>query len=259
MWQKDRHQRIRALLSMLGRVSNERIMAELCVSRETVRRDLLDLEEAGALRRVHGGAVPSGDEAPITERARANVRAKAAIARAAIGIVHDGQTVFVDAGTTTAILADELAKLANLTIVTNSVDVALRLRGASEPGERVRAMNEVILLGGMLSERAAATTGATTVLDIRRYRADLAMLSPVGIDRQHGASNFDRAEAEIARAMVENADRVAILADHSKIGQRSRITFCAPREIDILVTDRKSGEAADFRALKKTVGDLVLA
>jgi DeoR/GlpR family transcriptional regulator of sugar metabolism len=112
MWQKDRHQRIRALLSMLGRVSNERIMAELCVSRETVRRDLLDLEEAGALRRVHGGAVPSGEEAPITERARANVRAKAAIARAAIGIVRDGQTVFVDAGTTTAILADELAKLA---------------------------------------------------------------------------------------------------------------------------------------------------
>ncbi|AQH02508.1 alkaline phosphatase [Burkholderia sp. KK1] len=259
MWQKDRHQRICALLSMLGRVSNERIMADLGVSRETVRRDLLDLEETGVLRRVHGGAVPAGDEAPIAERAHAHVRAKMAIARAAVGIIHDAQTVFVDAGTTTAMLADQLAKLANLTVVTNSVDVALRLRRASEPHERARAINEVILLGGTLSDRAAATTGATTVLDIQRYRADLAMLSPVGIDQEHGASNFDRAEAEIARAMVENADRVAILADHSKIGQRSRITFCAPREIDVLVTDRKSGEAADFRALEKTVGNLVLA
>ena len=81
MWQKDRHQRIRALLSMLGQISNERIMADLGMSRETVRRDLLDLEEAGALRRVHGGAVPAGDEAPITERAHAHVRAKMAIAR----------------------------------------------------------------------------------------------------------------------------------------------------------------------------------
>ena len=259
MWQKDRHQRICTLLSMLGRVSNERIMADLGVSRETVRRDLLDLEESGVLQRVHGGAVPCHDDAPITERARTRVRAKTAIAKAAIGFIHDAQTVFVDGGTTTVILADELAKLTNLTIITNSVDVALRLRGTSEPHERARATNEVILLGGTLSDRAAATTGATTVLDIQRYRADLAMLSPVGIDQEHGASNFDPAEAEIARAMVENADRVAILADHSKIGQRSRITFCAPREIDVLITDRKSGEAADLPALKKTVGELVLA
>ena len=94
------------------------------------------------------------------------------------------------------------------------------------------AANEVILLGGSISDRAMATTGATTVLDIQRYRADMALLSPVGIDHRHGATNYDHAETEVARAMVANADRVVILADYSKIGQRSRISYCPIDGID---------------------------
>jgi DeoR/GlpR family transcriptional regulator of sugar metabolism len=256
MWQEDRHQRIRALLSTLQRVSTERIMVELGVSRETVRRDLLDLEALGELRRVHGGAIKPGAEAPIAERAQTRVKSKTAIAKAAVGLIASGQTLFIDAGTTTAALAEQLAKLANLTIVTNSIDVALKLRGG---GEQAEAANEVILLGGTLSNRAMATAGATTVLDIQRYRADVALLSPVGIDHRHGATNYDRAETEVARAMVANAERVAILADYSKIGQRSRISYCQVEQIDVLVTNRKATEAAGFAALKKKLRKIVLA
>jgi DeoR family fructose operon transcriptional repressor len=257
MWQEDRHQRIRALLSTLQRVSTERIMADLGVSRETVRRDLLDLEALGALRRVHGGAITSADEAPIAERAHTRVKSKTAIARAATGVVASGQTLFIDAGTTTSALADELAKLANLTIVTNSIDVALKLRG---PGERQGdAANEVILLGGAISDRAMATGGSSTVLDIHRYRADLALLSPVGIDARHGATNYDQSEAEVARAMVANANRVVILADYSKIGQRSRIAYCPPEKIDVLITNKRAGDSADFPALKKKLPRVIVA
>ncbi|CAE6721160.1 MULTISPECIES: DeoR/GlpR family DNA-binding transcription regulator [Paraburkholderia] len=256
MWQEDRHQRIRALLSTLQRVSTERIMADLGVSRETVRRDLLDLEALGELRRVHGGAIKPADEAPIAERAHTRVKSKTAIAKAAIGLIASGQTLFIDAGTTTAALAEELAKLANLTIVTNSIDVALKMRGAADQTETA---NEVILLGGSISDRAMATTGATTVLDIQRYRADMALLSPVGIDHRHGATNYDHAETEVARAMVANADRVVILADYSKIGQRSRISYCPVDRIDVLVTNKKAAEAADFAALKKKLEEIVLA
>ncbi|KAA0997632.1 DeoR/GlpR transcriptional regulator [Paraburkholderia panacisoli] len=256
MWQEDRHQRIRALLSTLQRVSTERIMADLGVSRETVRRDLLDLEALGELRRVHGGAIKPADEAPIAERAHLRVKSKTAIAKAAVGLIASGQTLFIDAGTTTAALAEELAKLANLTVVTNSIDVALKMRGAVEQAD---AANEVILLGGSISDRAMATTGATTVLDIQRYRADLALLSPVGIDHRHGATNYDHAETEVARAMVANADRVAILADYSKIGQRSRISYCPVERIDVLVTNKKAAEATGFAALKKKLEEIVLA
>jgi DeoR family transcriptional regulator, fructose operon transcriptional repressor len=256
MWQEDRHQRIRALLSTLKRVSTERIMADLGVSRETVRRDLLDLEALGELRRVHGGAIKAADEAPIAERAHTHVRSKTAIAKTATALISSGQTLFIDAGTTTAALAEELAKLANLTIVTNSIDVALKMRGAVEQAD---AANEVILLGGSISNRAMATTGATTVLDIQRYRADLALLSPVGIDHRHGATNYDHAETEVARAMVANADRVVILADYSKIGQRSRMSYCPADRIDLLVTNKKAADAAGFAQLKRKLSKVILA
>ena len=210
MWQEERYQRIRLLLSKMQRVSTDRIMADLNVSRETVRRDLVDLEALGELKRVHGGAVQVGDEAPIAERAQTHVKAKLAIARAAAGWSRP-QTLFIDAGTTTTLLAEELAKLSGLTIVTNSIDVALKMR-SSDPAQ---ARNETILLGGMIGSRAAATVGDGTVAEIFRYRADLALLSPVGVDAVRGATNYDRMETEVARAMVSNAADVAILISAS--------------------------------------------
>ncbi|THJ50164.1 DeoR/GlpR transcriptional regulator [Burkholderia sp. LS-044] len=255
MWQEERYQRIRLLLSKMQRVSTDRIMADLNVSRETVRRDLVDLEALGELKRVHGGAVQVGDEAPIAERAQTHVKAKLAIARAAARLVTGSQTLFIDAGTTTTLLAEELAKLSGLTIVTNSIDVALKMR-SSDPGQ---ARNETILLGGMIGTRAAATVGDGTVAEIFRYRADLALLSPVGVDAVRGATNYDRMETEVARAMVSNAADVAILADFSKLGTNSRISFCDPARIGALVTDAKAESVDSFKSLKKVIKNIVLS
>ncbi|HKT64846.1 DeoR/GlpR family DNA-binding transcription regulator [Burkholderia sp. 22313] len=255
MWQEERYQRIRLLLSKMQRVSTDRIMADLNVSRETVRRDLVDLEAMGELKRVHGGAVQVGDEAPIAERAQTHVKAKLAIARAAARLVSGSQTLFIDAGTTTTLLAEELAKLSGLTIVTNSIDVALKMR-SSDPGQ---AKNETILLGGMIGSRAAATVGDGTVAEIFRYRADLALLSPVGVDHVRGATNYDRMETEVARAMVANAADVAILADFSKLGTNSRIGFCEPARIGTLVTDQKAESVDSYKSLKKAIKHIVLS
>jgi DeoR/GlpR family transcriptional regulator of sugar metabolism len=239
MWQEERYQRIRALLSTLQRVTTDRLVMELDVSRETVRRDLAALEELGELKRIHGGAIRVEGEAPITERAHSNVKFKRDIARAAVGLLTRGQTVFVDAGTTTAILAEELAKLGGLTVITNSFDVALNMSEPAAGGHN----NEVIVLGGTLGDRAPATVGATTVAEIGRYRADLALISPTAIDSRRGACNYDHREAEVARAMVGNAEQVFILADYSKIGVESRVSFCPPERIDLLITNRKASEA----------------
>ncbi|WP_423761566.1 DeoR/GlpR family DNA-binding transcription regulator [Burkholderia sp. NLJ2] len=255
MWQEERYQRIRLLLSKMQRVSTDRIMADLNVSRETVRRDLVDLEALGELKRVHGGAVQVGDEAPIAERAQTHVKAKLAIARAAARLVTGSQTLFIDAGTTTTLLAEELSKLSGLTIVTNSIDVALKMR-SSDPAQ---AKNETILLGGMIGSRAAATVGDGTVAEIFRYRADLALLSPVGVDSVRGATNYDRMETEVARAMVNNAAEVAILADFSKLGTNSRISFCEPARIGTLVTDQKAESVGSFKSIRKVVKNIVLA
>ncbi len=274
MWQEDRHQRIRALLGTLQRVSMERIMAELGVSRETVRRDLLDLETLGVLVRVRGGAVRpdpadgsgtggngSTGAHPGTARERV-ARAERAIARAAAAQVCSGQTLFLHAGAGTIVttLADLLAAQADLTILTNSLEVAARLR----PTVGGKAANEVVVLGGTLGTTGAGpmTAGADTVREIRRHRVDLALLAPSGLDARHGASLDDRAQAEVARAMCEAADRVAMLADASRLGVRSRVSCCPIDAIDLLVTPRGAqGKATEraFVALKQRVKTIVPA
>lgn len=256
MWQAERFQRIRALLTTLQRVSTDRIVAELDVSRETVRRDLLELEALGELKRVHGGAVKLDDEPPIAERAQTRVKHKRALARAAASLISSGQTLLLDAGSTTAILAEELAKLSGLTVITNSFDVALRLNGAGTLAERT---NEVIVLGGSLGDRLPATFGESTIAEIHRYHADLALLSPVGVDARYGATSFDPREAEVARAMVANAAHTVILADYSKIGVRSRVSYCPAERIDRLITNARDGDASALAELKKRVGRVTLA
>ena len=117
----------------------------------------------------------------------------------------------------------------------------------------------MIVLGGSLGDRSPATVGATTVAEIGRYRADLALLSPVGVDAQYGASNYDHRESEVARAMAENAERVVILADYSKLGVQSRISFCPAERIDVLVTNQRASEEVAFEALKAGLKEIILA
>ncbi|MGE8660095.1 MAG: DeoR/GlpR family DNA-binding transcription regulator [Achromobacter sp.] len=252
MWQEERYQRIRALLSSLQQVSTDRIVGELGVSRETVRRDLLELEAMGELRRVHGGAVPVHSEPPIAERVHTRVKYKRAIARAASGLVSSGQTLFLDAGSTTSMLADELAKLSGLTLITNSFDVALKV-GAAGSGA-----NELIMLGGSVGGPVCATAGDITIAEIHRYRADVALLSPVGVDAECGATSYDLREAEVARAMAANAKQRILLADFSKIGLCSRVSYCEVNRIDYLVTNTNAQKQPAFAALKAAVGKMLV-
>ncbi|CAB3667985.1 MULTISPECIES: DeoR/GlpR family DNA-binding transcription regulator [Achromobacter] len=251
MWQEERYQRIRALLSSLQQVSTDRIVGELGVSRETVRRDLLELEAMGELRRVHGGAVPVHSEPPIAERVHTRVKYKRAIARAAAGLVSSGQTLFLDAGSTTSVLADELAKLSGLTVITNSFDVALKV-GAAGNGA-----NQLIMLGGSVGGPVCATAGDITIAEIHRYRADLALLSPVGVDAEFGATNYDLREAEVARAMAASAKQLVLLADFSKIGLCSRVSYCSADRIDHLVTNTSAQKSPAYAALKSAVGKIL--
>lgn len=256
MWQEERHQRIKAMVATFQRVTNERLAEALGVSRETVRRDLVMLEAEGALKRVHGGAISADDgaEAPFAERAAVRLQEKRAIARLAARMVRPGQTIFLDAGSTTAVLADELATLSGLSIVTNSIDVAAKISAKAGTTERA---NTIVLIGGRFGHDPQATYGAVAVSEINRYRADLALLSPVGVDPRYGATSFDPAEAEVARAMVANAKMVCILADHSKWGVPSRVSYCPPDRIGCLIGDDKVRQSGAFEALRDKVGTIV--
>jgi len=254
----QRYQRIRALLSNFDHVSTERIAIDLGVSRETVRRDVAELELMGELRRIYGGvrrAAPE-PEAPLKERAKIQREEKRAIAREAAKLLLPGQAVFIDAGSTVSLLAEELASLRGLTVITNSFDVALKL---SVPDNQGQQRHSVHVLGGTPNASIAANYGATTVIEIQRWRVDWAMLSPVGVAGDLGAGNHEPAEAEVARAMAGQATHTVILADHTKIGQRSRVSFCPVGDIYKLITDKRARKLNALSALQEAGCDIVLA
>ena len=150
-------------------------------------------------------------------------------------------------------LADELAKLSGLTLITNSFDVALKV-GAAGSGA-----NELIMLGGSVGGPVCATAGDITIAEIHRYRADVALLSPVGVDAECGATSYDLREAEVARAMAANAKQRILLADFSKIGLCSRVSYCEVNRIDHLITNTPAQKQPAFAALKAAVGKVLVA
>ncbi|WP_018151117.1 DeoR/GlpR family DNA-binding transcription regulator [Leeia oryzae] len=251
MWQEERHQRIKALLSAQQRISIEQIISTLNVSRETVRRDVLAMEQQGLLKRVHGGIIQTEDEAPIAERAQSRVQYKRDIARATLPFIRPGQTLFMDAGTTTTILAEELAQIGGVTVITNSFDAALKLRSAPNI--------EIIVLGGNINHRAPATIGSKAIAEIYQYKADLALLSPVALDVVQGACNYDYQETELAQAMARQSKARLILADYSKLGQSSRAQYCALKDITQLITNKKAKENPALQEIAQAVPHIIFA
>lgn len=253
MLEETRLHRIRTLLTTLNQISTEQLAQDLGVSRETVRRDVIKLESMGVLRRVHGGVVSTdpAPEPPLAVRNTVRAREKQLIARAAVQQLSAGQTLFIDAGSTTSILAEALISMPSMTIITNSLTVATTLAGTTAPG--LKPDHEVILLGGQMDSSAQATIGAGTVSEISRYRADIALLSPVGIHSEVGASCFAQDEAAVASAMARHARDTLILADHSKVGISSRIIYAGISEVDMLITDTAAVRQQDLEALQQAV------
>ncbi|PTM39989.1 DeoR/GlpR family DNA-binding transcription regulator [Bosea sp. 124] len=256
MWRGERKQRIRELVETFGSVSVDRLVHEFGVSNESIRRDLLAMEQGGLLRRVHGGAVSVSAEQDASYGARSTVRLKEkrAIALAAMSLIKSGQCLFLDGGTTTAALAEELKAVPDLRILTNSLQVATTMASTQQ-----RTGSRVFLLGGEIVHEPPETGGASTINDIYRFKADLALLSPFGVDINGAATNFFEHTAEIARAMVVNSASVVLIADHSKIGVTSRVRFCELDRVSALVTDDKAKALPALTALSSVIGHVIVA
>lgn len=243
MLTEERHRRIIEDLRVQGRVLAADLAMEFGVSTDTVRRDLRELDEAGMLRRVHGGALPRvGDTDPVLIRARRAPEAKASIARRAAQIVHDGQVIMLDGGTTTLELARALPERLTATVVTNSLPIALAL------ADRRRV--EVIVIGGTLRGRGEVTVGAAAVAEIAAVRADVLFLGVCGLHPEIGVSVVDAEEREGKRAMIAGAAEVVGLADHDKLGAALPFVVAPLTAVTTLVTDATDDDVlAPYRAL----------
>lgn len=243
MYALERHDSITDLLRADGRVVVSDLAERFDVTTETIRRDLDVLEQAGRLQRVHGGAVPAGHssvtELSLAERQTQGTPAKTAIARAAARLVPPTfvGSVALDAGTTTAAVAAELAGWTpatagtTLTVITNSVPIAALLQHSEHIDLR--------LLGGRVRGLTSAAVGTVTVEQIAALRPDIAFLGVNGLSAGFGASTPDELEAAVKTAFVRAARRAVGVLDASKFGAEALTRFARLDELDTVITDQE--------------------
>ena len=215
------------------RVAVEELAASLHISRETVRRDLTVLARAGKIQKFHGGAsLPTViGEGSFQERMRENVKAKVRIAASARTLISPGETLFIDTGSTTLYFAEQLAELANLTVVTNSTEISRILCSEAE-------QSRTFLLGGEFNCDNQQTVGSLAISQIRSFRAHHAILTIGGLDARTGAMDFNIEEAQIARAMIDQAESVTLLVDASKFNRIASFKVCSLERVTNLVCEK---------------------
>lgn len=240
MYATERQDLIERILFEEGRVAVVELAGRFDVTTETVRRDLDALERSGALRRVHGGAVPleraSTAESSLADRAQRRSGAKHAIAQRALDALGEGfhGSIYFDAGTTTAAIADQLA--ARLTMSRGSAEVVTHSLTLAHSLATADAVS-LSVIGGRVRGVTAAAVGADTVRAIEALRPDVAFVGVNGLSAAFGASTPDPDEAAVKRAIVRAARRVIVVADESKFDRELLVTFASLTDIDLLVTD----------------------
>ena len=203
----------------------------LDVSEETIRRTVKRLAERGLVTRMHGGVElrEKGAEAPFNHRMQDNVIAKEAIAHETAAMIRDGESLFLDIGSTAAYVALALRHKRNLFIVTNALAVVNALVGRND--------NRVFFAGGELRVSDGSALGDEALRYIQRFNFDRAILTATGISAEAGFTLFDPAEATIASEVALSARQRVVVADASKFGQIGPISGVPAERVDMLVTD----------------------
>jgi DeoR family glycerol-3-phosphate regulon repressor len=203
------------------------------VSLETIRRDIRPLVEAGTLVKHHGAVslTALSAEAPFERRMRENAAEKRKIARAAAEMIADGDSVMLDTGTTTSILARELLQKVGLTIVTNSSDIARTLSTVNG--------NRVYMAGGELRGDNGAAFGRTAIDFVSNFSVRHAMISISAVDAMNGLMDHQLAEAEFARTVLNCGQHRTVVTDHTKFSRSALVRVCGFDEFDLLITDQE--------------------
>ncbi|MGH2698161.1 MAG: DeoR/GlpR family DNA-binding transcription regulator [Actinomycetota bacterium] len=232
MYAAERQQRILEQARGRGRVDVADLAGSLSVTGETIRRDLTALERHGLLRRVHGGAIPLdrlGFEPGLATRDAVMTAEKERIAKAALEELPTEGSILLDAGTTTARLAEALSADRDLTVVTNSLPIAMKLS--------TRPNLTMLFLGGRVRGRTLAAVDIWALRALEETFVDVAFMGTNGFSVERGLTTPDPTEAAVKRAMIGAARRAVVLADHSKFGNDNLMRFGSLRDVETLITD----------------------
>ena len=242
--QQVRFTTILTALQKSGRVSVDELSAELDVSVVTIRRDLDALEQKGLLRRTHGGAVSieplfyepfRRDQSFLAQVERA-ADEKRRIGRAAAALITPGETIALTPGTTTTEVIRGLPMNHNITVVTNTVNVAMELSKRKDV--------YVFVTGGHLHGEWFSLVGSAALKSLENMLINTMFIGADGIDATWGASCFNADEAELNSTMMKLARRRVAVVDSEKLGVVANWRICQASQLNILITDTRATDSA---------------
>ena len=251
---EERRNKILALL----KEENKVLVTDLCkafsVSQATIRTDLNALERQGLLQRTHGGAMANAGasfERTSRQKQKLHSHEKMQIAKAAAELVHPGDTISLDTGTTTACMVPFLSKIPKLTVLTADIKIASLLEHYPDV--------TVIVAGGLLRSGFSCTTGAATNHMISTFNVDKAFMATNALSEEGILSTPYTEQAEVKRTLIATAAKKILLCDSSKLGQKSLVNFAKLNDFHFLLTDKSADPSflstisRSFRVTVKTI------
>lgn len=231
MLKKERQNRILEIVKERKYCTVEFLSKQLFVAPMTIRRDLREMESAGLLTRLYGGAtIPDYEnrEVPFELRNKSNLPIKEKLAKKAVALIRTGDVVFLDASSTVNLIADHLSPEQNLTVITNSTLVAQTLKE-----KHIRCY----LTGGMPVENSYALVGSIAEKAVAELYANICFFSAQGIDINGYISDQSEAETALRQLFIQNSGKQYFVFDGSKYGKRFAFKICSAKDITGVITD----------------------
>ncbi|MBI9108859.1 MAG: DeoR/GlpR transcriptional regulator [Spirochaetales bacterium] len=237
---RERKVEILNMLEEQGSVEVTVLSQLFSVSEMSVRNDLNELANEGKLLRKHGGAysktsITQNNEIPLTEKQKKNFKEKDIIGQAAVSLIKDGDSIMLDAGTTTEHIAQHLNTTNDLTVITNGVNTMNLL--LHYPGITTYTV------GGKMDSKSFSIVGEMAEKDLKNYIAKISFISADGLTIAHGLTNNSHEATNISRILISNSQQCILVLDADKIDEPGIISLCPITDIDILLTDARAPES----------------
>ncbi len=253
MMVEERRMQILQIVRSEGRAKVNDLVRRFKTSAVTIRSDLNELHQRGAVQRSHGGAVIQDTvfrESPVNERINDHFAEKQRIGAMAATLVQEGETIILDSGTTTLEIARRIRDIRNLQVITNGLNIAVELLAS-------RTI-QTIIMGGSVRNDSASVVGRSTEDMLEQFSADKLFLCGAGCDPEFGVSGTNLDETMANRAMLRAAREIIVVADSSKFSKRSMSLIASFSEVDLVISD--TGMALEMQDRIRSFGcKLVLA
>ncbi|MGO4701315.1 transcriptional repressor AgaR [Dyella sp. 2RAB6] len=252
---EERRRLIVEYVEKQGRATVEELARQFSTSAVTIRNDLESLARSSAITRSHGGALPAtapnAHDTPLSIKETRHHAQKLRIGQAAARLIHDGETVILDSGSTTVEIARQIRqqKFESLTVITNALNIALELSGLSN----IRVM----MLGGLLRETSYSLVGPDAEQALAKLSADKLFLGVDGLDPVVGVTTPDPLEASLNALMIRVSRETIAVFDASKLGQRSLSVITPVQHLHRVITDN-SAEPKAVEALRAAGVEVML-